>query len=406
MKIYFTVCNSAYLSKAIALGESLKTTSNGQLIIYLFEEKIIDLTNLIPNNITIRLAKDLDFDRFYELAFKYDVTEFTTSLKPFIALNLFESFEEVIFLDPDTYVLNDLSIISELLHDNDILLTPHYLTPHNKKITADPDLEMMRFGCYNLGFFAVKKSEESINFLKWLNDRCIDQCFFETQFGLSTDQKWVSIASCFFDRIGIIRNPGFNVAFWNLFERKLSTVNNVYYINDSFKLYFFHFSSFNTLFPSKITRRQNLDDCFVSDELKCLADLYKSKCARYEELLSNVDRKYSYGFFSNGVGISVPLRRAFANKLQYFVSSKNIFSSSSNVYIFAKINYLIRKADVSLEPAGFKDIKTNKLKFIAIFFLMKIILNLLGPNKFNDFSRLLVYLSSYRRLDDLWKVKS
>ncbi|MDZ4098687.1 MAG: hypothetical protein U1E13_08280, partial [Methylophilaceae bacterium] len=189
------------------------------------------------------------------LAFKYDITEFSTSVKPFITLQLLSRHDKVIFLDPDTCVYHSLAGIVGELNEHPIILTPHYLTPKEEE-ASDSDLAMMRFGSFNLGFYAVNNSDESLKFLRWWCDRCFRLCYFESQFGLSTDQKWVSIAPCFFPKLHISFNVGHNMAFWNVHERTLSKfTDGRYLVNGDQPLIFFHFSSFDDSDPRMLSRR-------------------------------------------------------------------------------------------------------------------------------------------------------
>ena len=97
--VFFTVCNAAYLEKALALAASLHMKSDAILKIFLFEEDVIDFDQAMFF-CEITLVKTLDIPNFYSLAFQYDVVELTTCLKPFIALSLLNDFNSVVFLDP------------------------------------------------------------------------------------------------------------------------------------------------------------------------------------------------------------------------------------------------------------------------------------------------------------------
>lgn len=400
-EIFFTVCNGAYLGKALVLAESLFRRTGYTLRIYLFETTIPEIHD-VGFALDIKLACEQDFDRFYELAFKYDVTEFTTALKPYLAIQLIEEYQYVIFLDPDTFVIGEFKALWDTLNSSDIVLTPHYLKPEsNTKL--EPDLAMMRFGSFNMGFFAVKQSRQGLEFLDWWHSRCVDQCFFETQFGLSTDQKWVSIAPCFFDRISILRDPGFNVAFWNLQERKISCSEKGCFVNNSFELVFFHFSSFSDGCPEKITTRAELAYESIGEDLVSLAHEYANRCEYFNKIIPDSCKKYSYDYFDSGDEITVTLRRAFACNLEKFKSETDPFSEGSDVYKFAKRNFLLTKDPRRYKPAGFQDAKQHPVKLKIVFSLMKMVLYIVGPKRFWDVSRLLVFLSSYRRLTGLWK---
>jgi hypothetical protein len=260
---------------------------------------------------------------------------------------------------------------------------------------------MMRFGSFNLGFFAVKNSNNGKLFLKWWNEKCLDQCFFETQFGISTDQKWVSIANAFFDFLYVIRNPGYNVAYWNLFERQISFSNNKYQANNN-NIIFFHFSTYDTQNANKITKRVILKNEYISNALLQLSNEYSKKLSNHKNILNPSDKIYTYNYFDNGKFISPTLRRAYASKITIFPKYQDPFLINSEVYKFAKRNYLLTNKDKFLLH-GYNKVEENKLFFIILNKLLKLILIILGPNKFFNVSRLFVYLSSFNRNKTLWR---
>lgn len=249
----FTVCNIAYLPKALVLADSLALHHQTKLNVVLFDKK--QQLKPHPTTVDILWLEDLGFLEWKQLAFVYDIIEFSTSLKPFIALKLLESHEKVIFLDPDTAVYSSLAPIEKDLDTHSVVLTPHYLKPQ-PDTEGESDLAMMRFGSFNLGFFGVRQGVQATSFLSWWHRRCVDFCFMESQFGLSTDQKWVSIAPCFFDFLKVSFNPGYNAAPWNTFERRLTCKDgDRYLVNDEFPLVFFHFSNFDHEDPQYLNKR-------------------------------------------------------------------------------------------------------------------------------------------------------
>ena len=242
----FTVCNLAYLPKALVLSESVLKFNNLKLKIYLIDRKVdVDFSDIEAD---IFWIEDIGVPNLYELAFKYDIIELSTSLKPYLTLKLLDRFKKVIFLDPDTYLYHSVAPILSDLEDHSIVLTPHYTTPlsiHSHPGWGD-DIGMLRFGSFNLGFYAVKDSPQGLSFLRWWSDRCSKLNFMETQFSLSTDQKWVSIAPCFFKDLYVSFNLGYNAAPWNIFERRIEKDHDgCYIVNDIYPLVFFHFSNFD-----------------------------------------------------------------------------------------------------------------------------------------------------------------
>ncbi|MEN8134160.1 MAG: hypothetical protein ABFS18_01310 [Thermodesulfobacteriota bacterium] len=396
----FTVTNLAYLPKALVLAESLLKYNKVKLHIYIVDRKVdVDLPESCAEFIWI---EDVGFTDLYELAFKYDITEFSTSLKPGLTLKLLEKYQKVIFLDPDTCLYHSVAPILNDLDEHAIVLTPHYTIPHSNN-SPDSDIGMLRFGSFNLGFYAVRNSEQAIYFLNWWGDRCRRFCYFETQFGLSTDQKWVSIAPCFFQDLYVSFNLGYNVAFWNLNERQISKdMNDNYFVNDKYPLIFFHFSSFDEGNPELLSKRSFNRDGYKGSCLVELALIYKDALIKNKKTISIV--KYGFDYMSNGDYISPTLRRAYACVGNELPDHVDPFDSVGPVGLFAKRNHLICKSHHKYSPEGSGDMSSYKKSFLFVNFIMRIILRLLGPNKFSNFSRLLVYLSSYRQNRGLWKI--
>jgi len=396
----FTVCNLAYLPKALVLAESLLRFERKLLKIYIFDKKVdVELPRSLAEFIWI---EDVGVPNLYQLAFKYDITEFSTSLKPFISLKLLESHEKLIFLDPDTCLFDSLAPVLMDLEKHPIVLTPHYTRPHSDAL-EDSDMGMMRFGSFNLGFFAITKSDEGLEFLRWWSDRCIRFGYFEAQFGLSTDQKWVSIAPCFFPELYVSFNLGYNVAFWNVQERTLSKVSDgKYLVNNEFPLVFFHFSSFDESDPGRLSKR------FLADEHRNRKDLHELsfsyKTALDSHALPASKIKYGFDYMSNGDYISPTLRRAFACVFAEIPAEVDPFDSNGLVGKFARKNFLLEKYPIPYAANSYGDMSKNKNKFAILNMIMRLILRILGPNRFANFSRLLVYLSSYRQNRDLWKL--
>lgn len=393
----FTVCNIAYLPKALVLAESLKNNGAPKLKIYLFDRITPDVNCLQFDSIAeVIWIEDVGLKDFNTYAFKYDITEFSTSLKPWLTLALLDQHEKVIFLDPDICVFSSINPIVELLDSQDIVLTPHYITPNESS-----DVGMMRFGSFNLGFYAVRKSDESIRFLNWWNERCLNLCYFETQFGLSTDQKWISIAPCFFPSLHVSFDLGWNVAFWNLHERVVTSDENGFSVNGKFPLIFFHFSSFDKKKPELLSKRPFADQGLLRKDFMPLVSTYKTSLDYFKALVPAVS--YTYDVMSNGDYISPTLRRAYASVLDELPAGHDPFDSNGLVGKFAKKNYLLRKS-VQYKSSGFSDLESNRSKLKIINGLMRCALYVVGPNRFMNFSRLLVFLSSYRLNRDIWKL--
>tara|TARA_B110000003_G_C16643674_1_gene531149 strand:+ start:1454 stop:2641 length:1188 start_codon:yes stop_codon:yes gene_type:complete len=391
--VFFTVTNYSYLNKALALKKSFKVFNpNINFKIYLFEEKTSIPHNKFENE--YELTSEMNIPNYYNLAFKYDVVEFTTSLKPYLTLQLLKKFNKVVFLDPDVFVYNSFKPLLDLLNKNDIILTPHYIFP--KISSDDSDLGMMKYGSFNLGFYAVYKSKNSTDFLNWWHDKCKDQCYFETHNGLSTDQKWVSIANVFFD-VYNLKDPGYNFSYWNVHERNILKKNNQLLVDDS-PLTFIHFSNFiESSNSSYLSSRSNIrfQDIANNSILVKLHSDYRSELISFK---SNLDLKYySYSYDKiKGMYISLILRRIYGfNYTRFEVNPFN----DDKLFLFGKKNNLISKSK-SLKNKNENDLSVLKKSIIRGF--LRLIIKIFGGKKINNLLRLFVYLSSPQRIKNLY----
>jgi hypothetical protein len=373
------------------------TQGGVRLKIFIFDKKAnIELSTL---NAELIWMEDLAVPNFHQLAMKYDIIEFSTSLKPYLTLRLLEKYERVIFFDPDICLYSSPLPILRDLDEHSILLTPHYTTPQSSD-PSESDLGMMKFGSFNLGFFAVKRDKHSQVFLEWWSERCIAFSFMEAQFGLSTDQKWVAIAPCLFRGICVSFNLGYNMAPWNSYERRAAKdAKGQYVVNGEFPLVFFHYSNFVGDDPQYLKKRAIVERGTHRTDLLELGMAYKAKLEEKTSLVPHVP--YSYDYFSGGDYISPTLRRAYASILPE-LPPHDPFDSTGTFFKFAKKNSLLSRDRSPYKRSGMADLKQNQGYLRGIYCAMRVALRILGPNRFYNFSRFLVFLSSYRQNRGLW----
>jgi hypothetical protein len=396
----FTVCNIAYLPRALVLARSLFIHEGRRLKVIVFDRKAT--TDVDAGEVEIIWIEDLGVPKIHELAFMYDIIEFSTSLKPFIALKLLQTHDYVVFLDPDIRIFDSLRAVMEDVRKYPIVLTPHYTIPQPNH-PSESDLGMMRFGSFNLGFFAVSKSGQGIDFLEWWSARSIDYCFMESQFGLSTDQKWVSIAPCFFKDLHVSFNLGYNAAPWNTFEREISkTADGRYLVNGEYPLIFFHFSNFDGLDPEYLNKRASNE---VGKRYPVLLELGNGYGASLEKATAEIKlTRYSFDYMSDGSYISPTLRRAYASVRGELPVGHDPFDSTGPVGDFARKNLLLTKSASRYSYPRLTESGRHKRAFAIIYWVMRLLLRVLGANRFYDLSKLMVLLSIYRRNRELWKL--
>lgn len=254
---FFTSIALNYLSKALALATSvfdihplsrfvISVLDHGTLpppVLARLEEV---RTQFAERGQDLRFMDPMPlFDNPLSFRFKYTIVEGCTSVKPAVALRLLEEFESVTYLDPDTILYTPLPEDPRLGETWDVQVTPHVLCPAHAGAPISERL-FLYYGTFNLGYFAVRRSEQAIEFLHWWNRFCIDFGADAPQAGLFVDQKPVDLLPSFVDRVSVLRHPGCNVAWWNIFSdqrRLLPDARSVHFRGASHALVFYHFSN-------------------------------------------------------------------------------------------------------------------------------------------------------------------
>ncbi|HYR29781.1 MAG TPA: hypothetical protein VEU30_15030, partial [Thermoanaerobaculia bacterium] len=186
-------------------------------------------------------------------AFRYTVLELDTAVKPWLIGHLFgRGYDRVVYLDPDVVVYSRLA---ELDRDDPPFVT---LTPHLTAPVAEPpyfrERSILIAGAWNLGFIAVARDPQLDAFLEWWKGRLENECVVEPENGLFVDQKWIDLVPGLFDRVAPLRHDGYNVAYWNLRQRRVTRDGSgAFHVNGQ-PLRFMHFSGFNPKAPRFVSR--------------------------------------------------------------------------------------------------------------------------------------------------------
>jgi hypothetical protein len=206
-------------------------------------------------------AQDLGLPDYGAFLFQHDIVEMCTAVKgPFLDRGCTDAAfargaDIVIYMDPDTAVFAPLDPVIERLADADIVLTPHLAAPETEDAgIRDNELSALRTGVYNLGFVAIRTTGEGARFARWWSDRLRWACYDEPDRGLFTDQRWCDQVPTLFDRVHILRDPGFNIASWNVGRRRVTIGHDgVIRVNGEI-LRFWHFTKLGPV-GDAMTRR-------------------------------------------------------------------------------------------------------------------------------------------------------
>jgi hypothetical protein len=343
-RVACTIVSANYLHFGWTLAESfLKLHPNDEFHLLLVDRLPANFSLRDPR-VHVTEVEKLDLPEFHSLAFKFDILELNTGVKPSYLKYLFAlGVDKIIYFDPDIYLFASIEFIYQTLDYASIVLTPHILTA-----TPDPqhtyEKDFLNSGVFNLGFVAVSNSQQGRAFLDWWEERCLQFGFHDLRSGLFVDQKWVNLALCFFDGIHILREVGCNVAYWNLQERSLSVNDGEYRVNGYSPLFFFHYSGYRINFPDELSSKLRIPQP-INETLKRLLNFYRERLyANGAETYPNY--AYTYAVFSNGSLVTSLARKIYSITIDQWQNS-DPFDASGAFFRAAQKAGLLSRQDES-----------------------------------------------------------
>jgi hypothetical protein len=395
-----TICATNYVGKALALRQSYLAYHTESDFYILIVDREHNRFKCLESDVNILWVEDLGITDFSHYAMKFDIIELNTNVKASILSLLLQKYNMVLYLDPDIYFYGTLQPVLRELESHSIVVTPHTLAPvMDGKVPSD--IDFLRMGSFNLGFVGVAKCEEAFRFLDWWSKRCLEFGFYEPQIGLAVDQKWIDLVPSFFPGLKILRDPGLNVAFWNLHERAISRQDKMWVVNKEWPLRFFHFSSFNPEKPHVIAKKQSRFAVESRPDLHELLDSYATKLRDNEDALYS-NCAYSFNHFDDGMYITPSLRRVYAALESQFPSNESPFLHGSSLQRFAIAHHLAGKKYKMSKLPTFKEIGAYSKSVRAISIALRFVLRVVGPNKYFSLMRYMAYISSIRNQSDIF----
>lgn len=306
-----TICCNNYFAYATVLARSfLRHHPQGRFVICLVDR--LDPAVDYPHDprLTIVTADGLGIPACDTLAFKYDVLEFNTAVKPFLLERLFRDHgaERLLYLDPDILVTAPLTPIFDALDASPLVLTPHLRRPYTDD-HGPGEIDILRAGTFNLGFVGMAAHPQTWDLLTWWQARLTDGCTREIEKGYFVDQKWMDFVPSFFPDHHILRSGAFNAAYWNLHERTLARDGDTFLV-DGEPLRFFHFSGIDVHDLESVSKHQTRWTLPETGALRDLFELYRVLLVTHGQL-ERRRMPYTYGRFANGVRVPDIVRKVY-----------------------------------------------------------------------------------------------
>lgn len=245
----------------------------------------------------ILLVDDLELpaSEWHPMAAMYTVMEFATALKPAAVRHVLRDAapgEAVAYIDPDIQVMQPFTDVFERAAAHGIAVTPHLLQPMPRDGHTPDESVIMHAGMFNLGFICV--GAEAMPMLDWWHERMRTDAVVDLRNALFTDQRWIDWVPSLYGHT-VERDPGLNVAYWNIHERPLTVAADGTVHAAGVPLRFFHFSGFDPDAPWRLSKHAGHMPRGLVGADPLLAQL----CAGYAALLDEQGfgrRAGSYGF--------------------------------------------------------------------------------------------------------------
>lgn len=397
---FFTIVAQNYLAHAQVLGESvLKHHPDATFSVFLMDDsdhawqsflESRGFRAIYPEQITLQ-----DYRKF---VFQYDITEASTGVKPLVIQSILDrGVEKAIYLDPDILCFRRLDEVLTALDQFSVVVTPHVCSPVPEGLSPD-EREFMTAGVYNLGFIAVRNSEETRRFVGWWGDRLARECLLERDAGLFVDQKWVDMVPACFDHVFIMRDPAYNIAYWNLHERTLEERQSDFYeARSGHRVAFVHLSGFspgetnlvcryvpgNPLSHSVAKKRYRLS------ERQDLVPIFK----KYAEMLASSRMEdfaripYGYSTYSNGDLISKLERSLYLTSPMWREADIDPFATGPGSFWQACRRAGVRASKGQRSDAADKVVGKYRRQMRVIEFLLRLGVRVLGPDLYYAFAK-------------------
>jgi hypothetical protein len=398
----FTIVAKNYIGLGQILGESLHR-HNPKVDFFIFvADEFEKQPNKLPEEVVI--AKDvlvgISPNQWRNMAFKYDLTEFCTAIKPFCFEHVFSlGYEKTFYFDPDIYIFSSIQSISDALNDHTMTLTPQIVGIHPDYQGEHPEWAMNVNGIFNLGFCGIRNNDLGKQVVKWWEERMRDQAFADRSIGQFTDQKWMDWMPGFLgQQLYVQQSLGMNMAPWNYFERELLKDSDdqlfvSFRSNDMTQrhdpLVFVHFAGYDYKQLKKgIISRKRIEDLKEYNDLEPINNIYRDAIVTHAEVFDSfIEQAYSYSTYDNGVPIAAFHRRLYHGLNE---TTSNPFSTGSGTFyqLIKKKGMIIEEKIDHVSRRNMNDLDSKKK---ALSFFYRILYRLLGYKRYVMFLKSLYF---------------
>lgn len=244
MLIFCTLFDSRYLSRGIAMYESLcNHCQNFHLYVFAFNELCLNtLQSLNFDKMTVISLSDFEDDNLLRVKQRRSRNEYCWTCSSSTVLYVLDHYnaDHCIYIDADLFFYNSPQILLDEMEDNESVL----ITPHNYTKKYD---QGSKTGIYCVQFVYFKNDIQGRKVLNWWRSACLDWCYDRFENGRFGDQKYLDDWPIRFKGVHVLKHLG-TVAPWNMQQYEIEQ-NGKQFIGTElvsqkkFEVVFYHYHS-------------------------------------------------------------------------------------------------------------------------------------------------------------------
>jgi hypothetical protein len=279
---YCTLFNSNYLTRGLAMYESLKTHSGPfHLFIFAFDDRsFATLNKLQLDYVTVVSLKEFEDNQLLAVKDTRSAGEYCWTCTPSIIKYSIEHYnlDACTYLDADLYFFDDPSVLIDEMGEKSVLITEHRYTPEYDQSPTS--------GIYCVQFMTFKNNQQGMKALNWWRNACLDWCYSRVEDGKFGDQKYLDDWTTRFDGVHVLQHLGGGVAPWNIQQYDLD--------KKEFQVIFYHFQNFRFL------ENDQLELSIYPLKRNVLRLIYKPYLLHLEQLKQMLLQYDSYDYHGTG----------------------------------------------------------------------------------------------------------
>ncbi len=243
-------------------------------------------------------------DELRTMAAIYDPAELACALKPWALRRAREGAEVAVYVDGDVEILAPMDELLAAGRTHAVVLVPHVLDPLPRDGRMPEETGLLGAGMFNGGLLACGPGSDA--FLDWWDERLRRDCLNQPHLQLHGDQRWLDFLPVLFDS-HILRDPTYDVAYWNLHERPTAWVDGRLCVVDR-PVRCFHYSGLTDERPWVLSRFMGDRPRVQLVDLPAVARQCRGWLARRRAVEADTDRALGYHWARTARGVALDRR--------------------------------------------------------------------------------------------------